>query len=77
VSLAPGERQSLVERLLSSSSYGVRQLVVALKAVGGLYFGGARPVKEAIFGVGEALLPAATLTATRGHGEPHVQHACR
>jgi len=58
--LDPAQRQALVERLVGSTSYGVRQLVLALKAIGGLYFGGAAGVKAAIFGSGPLAAPSAT-----------------
>lgn len=48
--LEPAERARLIEKLVASSSYGVRQLVTALKAVGGLLFGGAGSVQSAILG---------------------------
>jgi hypothetical protein len=59
--LADDERRALLERLLRSPSYGVRQLVMALKAVGGLFFGGAASVKEAIF--------AGARAAAEGHAQ--------
>ncbi len=76
--LDPKERQSLVERLLSSSSYGIRQLVVALKAIGGLFFGGAASVKQAIFGDGNVpeLISPARLTARRDEGGSRAQSSC-
>jgi len=44
------ERQALVLALSSSSVYGVRQLVMALKATGGLLFGAAAAVRAAALG---------------------------
>ena len=75
------ERQALVERLLSSSSYGIRQLVVALKAIGGLFFGGAASVKAAIFGEAaghpaSGVIPVGRLTARREEGGHHVERSC-
>jgi hypothetical protein len=64
VGLADDERRALLERLLGSPSYAVRQLVMALKAVGGLFFGGAASVKEAIFG--------GARTSPRGRGAEPV-----
>jgi hypothetical protein len=73
------ERQTLVERLLGSSSYGIRQLLTALKAIGGLFFGGAASVKLAIFGEGRVpgrpgeLVPVGMLLAGREEGGAHAQ----
>jgi hypothetical protein len=81
--LDAGERQSLVERLLSSPRYGVRQLLVALKAVGGLFFGGAAAVKAAIFDAGASesvsspqLVPVTSLTTRLSRGGAHAS-PCR
>jgi hypothetical protein len=83
VGLDAVERQTLVERLMASSSYGVRQLVVALKAIGGLFFGGAASVRAGILASGgdpsPELVSVARLTAkTRGvaalpRGESHAR----
>lgn len=77
--LDPDERRTLVDRLLGSPSYGIRQLVTALKAIGGLFFGGASSVKLAIFGEGRVpgrtspeLLPVGMLTARHDAGGTHV-----
>ncbi len=75
------DRQALVERLIASPSYGIRQLVVALKAIGGLFFGGAASVRAAIFGEGAALpasgvIPIGKLAARRDEGGPHVAGSC-
>jgi hypothetical protein len=75
------ERQLLVERLVSSPSYGVRQLVVALKAIGGLFFGAAASVKAAIFGdaaghPASGVIPIGRLTAPREEGGHHVERSC-
>jgi hypothetical protein len=73
------ERQALVERLLESSSYGIRQLITALKAIGGLFFGSAASVKLAIFGEGRVpghprgVIPVGLLLARRDEGGAHAQ----
>jgi hypothetical protein len=70
--LGPLEQQALVALLLSSSSYAVRQLVMALKATGGLLYGAAESVRAVTRGEstdplssadasGERLLPAHAL----------------
>jgi len=83
IGLRPEERQQLIVRLVSSSSYGVRQLVLALKAIGGLFFGGAVSVRLAIFGDGcvpgqlaRELIPVGLLTARRNEGglDAHSRH---
>jgi len=73
VGLGAEERRDLVTRLLASPRYGVRQLVVALKAIGGLFFGGAASVHAAIFdrapsSSGARLLPASALVRAGGDG---------
>ncbi len=54
VRLSEEERQAVVARLLSSTIYSVRQLVVALKATGGLFYGGVGAVRAAVLGDDEA-----------------------
>ena len=73
IGLDAEERRVLVARLLASPRYGVRQLVVALKAIGGLLFGGAEGVRAAIFDRGSPesasrLLPASALARACGEG---------
>jgi hypothetical protein len=80
--LAADERQSLISRLASSSSYLVRQLIVALKAVGGLFFGASPGVRESIFGPEHLEHPAGELISVdriRGRSDQrgdHVERSC-
>jgi hypothetical protein len=74
--LTPGEQQALVIALLSSSSYAIRQLVVALKATGGLLFGGDFAVRSVARGEvpmrgALALVASGTLVRRAAKGGRH------
>jgi hypothetical protein len=46
--LGSGDRNLLILRLLGSQRYAVRQLVMALKATGGIFYGGAPQIRERV-----------------------------
>ena len=57
VSLSVDEREALLEKLMTSRTYLVRQLVVALKGLGAMHYGGHPDVRKLLYA--PASLPGA------------------
>jgi len=68
-----GDREVVLRALLRSPIYFVRQLVVFLKAMGGLLYGGAAPVRAMILGGARPIVSGSRIVAVRRlHRVEHV-----
>lgn len=64
--LAPGERQRVVERLMSSPVYAVRQLALALKALGAMLYAQSAAVRAALTAPHAEVTPSGLVALRRG-----------